>query len=297
MAQIKIAAIMRAGAFSPNHIGNDASILSNVAEQLRRRGCEVNIYSEEQLNAGAVTEPVVINMCREQRSLRVLDGMQELGVTVINSPAGIANCIRERQTRILVGSNIPFPESVITSTDVVIRDELARRGVDKCWIKRADNYAMHKEDVSYVRTPDEAQEVLQEYFLRGITRAVISRHVKGDIVKFYGVLGSPFFYWYFPYDPDHHADIADSEKSGIMEESLRELCTAAARELNVMVYGGDAVIDPQGNITLIDFNDWPSFAPCRSAAATAIAKAVMALVKPRRTARTAQVQSSDGTTK
>lgn len=277
---------MRAGAFSPNHIGNDASILSTVAEQLRRRGCEVNVYSEEQLNAGAVTEPVVINMCREQRSLRVLEEMQQRGVTVVNAPAGIADCIRERQTRILIGSNIPFPESVITSTDVVIKDELVRRGIDKCWVKRGDNYAMHKEDVSYVRTPDEAQEVLQEYFLRGISRAVITRHVKGDIVKFYGVLGSSFFYWYFPYDPDHFAS-ADPDDSKSIEAALKQLCSNAARELNVMVYGGDAVIDSAGNITLIDFNDWPSFAPCRAAAATAIAKAVMALVKPRRSAKPA----------
>lgn len=281
MAQIKIAAIMRAGAFSPNHIGNDASILSGVAEQLRRRGCEVNVYSEEQLNAGAVSEPVVINMCREQRSLKLLEQMERDGKTVINSPQGIADCIRERQTRIFIGSNIPFPESVITSTDVVIKGELERRGIDKCWIKRADNYAMHKEDVSYVRTPDEAQEVLQEYFLRGITRAVITRHVKGDIVKFYGVLDSSFFYWYFPYDPDHHQP-ADPEASAAIESRLRRLCTAAATELNVMVYGGDAVIDTGGRITLIDFNDWPSFAPCRAAAATAIAKAVMGRVKPRR---------------
>lgn len=275
MAQIKIAAIMRAGAFSPNHIGNDASILSGVAEQLRRRGCEVNVYSEEQLNNGAVTEQVVINMCREQRSLATLEAMQQQGVIVVNSPAGIANCVRERQTRIIIGSNIPFPESVITKTDVVVRDELQRRGIDKCWVKRGDNYAMHKEDISYVRTPDEAQEVLQEYFLRGISRAVITRHVKGDIVKFYGVLGSPFFFWYYPYDPVH-ATLVDGEE---LESKLKEICVTAARELNVMIYGGDAIVDAAGNITLIDFNDWPSFAPCRAQAATAIAKAVIALVK------------------
>lgn len=284
MAQIKIAAIMRAGAFSPNHIGNDANILSTVAEQLRRRGCEVNVYSEEDLNAGKVSESVVINMCREQRSLRVLETMQCNGATVVNAPQGIADCIRERQTRILIGSNIPFPESVITSTDVVVKDELTRRGIDKCWVKRGDNYAMHKEDVSYVRTPEEAQEVLQEYFLRGITRAVISRHVKGDKVKFYGVLGSSFFHWYFPYDPYHFA-AAGADGSKDFENKLRQLCASAARELNVMVYGGDAMIDADGNITIIDFNDWPSFAPCRAAAATAIAKAVMALIKPRRTPR------------
>ena len=56
MAEIKIAAVLRAGIYSPNHIGNDAAILNLVADQLRKRGCEVNMYSEEQLAAGAVSE-------------------------------------------------------------------------------------------------------------------------------------------------------------------------------------------------------------------------------------------------
>ena len=35
MADIQIAGIMRAGAYSPNHIGNDAAIFNAAAEQLR----------------------------------------------------------------------------------------------------------------------------------------------------------------------------------------------------------------------------------------------------------------------
>ena len=46
MSDIVIAGIMRAGAYSPNHIGNDAAIFNATAEQLRKRGCEVNVYSE-----------------------------------------------------------------------------------------------------------------------------------------------------------------------------------------------------------------------------------------------------------
>lgn len=56
MSEIKIAGIMRAGAYSPNHIGNDAAIFNVTADQLRKRGCEVKIYSEEQLAAGDVKE-------------------------------------------------------------------------------------------------------------------------------------------------------------------------------------------------------------------------------------------------
>lgn len=121
MATIQIAAIMRAGVFSPNHIGNDATILNTVAEQLRKRGCEVNIYSEEEFCAGPVSEPVIISMGRERRTTDLLQSLEDQGRLVINSGYGIENCIRERQARILLGSNIPYPASIIVDTDEAVR--------------------------------------------------------------------------------------------------------------------------------------------------------------------------------
>ena len=44
MSEIKIAGVMRAGVYSPNHIGNDAAIFNATADQLRKRGFVVNIY-------------------------------------------------------------------------------------------------------------------------------------------------------------------------------------------------------------------------------------------------------------
>lgn len=72
MAEIVIAGIMRAGAYSPNHIGNDAAIFNATADQLRKRGCTVNIYSEDQFISGKVSERIILNMCREQESIRLL---------------------------------------------------------------------------------------------------------------------------------------------------------------------------------------------------------------------------------
>ncbi len=213
MAEIKIAAVMRAGAFSPNHIGNDTAILNIVAEQLRKRGCEVNIYSEEQLMAGKVTERIIVNMCREHKSIDILQKMEDDGCLVINSGYGIENCIRERMTRILVGSNIPYPESLIVSTDEAVRDRLVKAKYTRCWIKRGDFHTMHKEDVSYARHAEEAQEVLQEYFLRGIKRAVINRHLEGDLIKFYGIAGTQFFYWFYPF-VDHYSKYGKEEING-----------------------------------------------------------------------------------
>lgn len=287
MADIKIAAIMRAGAYSPNHIGNDAAILNAVVEQLRKRGCEVNVYSEEQLNAGEVSEQVIVNMCREQQSIARLQKYEDEGRLVINSGYGIENCTRERMTRILIGHGIPYPDSLIVDTDEVVKQRLKESGFSSAWIKRGDGCAMHKEDVSYVRHPEEAQEVLQEYFLRGIRRAVINRHLIGDLIKFYGVAGSDFFYWFYPYDEGHSKyglEAINGKSCGIEfdKERMRAICREASEVLDVKVYGGDCIISPEGDIRIIDFNDWPSFAPCRAAAAPHIAKCVLSAVKARR---------------
>ena len=91
MAEIKIAGIMRAGIYSPNHIGNDAAILNIVAEQLRKRGFEVNTYSEEQFCAGKVTEHIILNMCRQPASIELLQQREDDGDLVLNSGYGIEN--------------------------------------------------------------------------------------------------------------------------------------------------------------------------------------------------------------
>ncbi|MEZ3590259.1 MAG: hypothetical protein K1V84_04405 [Muribaculaceae bacterium] len=287
MAEIKIAGIMRAGAYSPNHIGNDAAIFNAMADQLRKRGCEVNVYSEEQFNAGDVKEEIIVNMCREQRSIERLQQLENEGRLVINSGYGIENCTRERMTRILVGSNIPYPESLIVNTDEVVKGALKKAGFTQCWIKRGDFHAMHKEDVSYVRHPEEAQEVLQEYFLRGIKRAVINVHLVGDLIKFYGVQGTPFFFWFYPFDMGHskYGHEAINGKSQGLEfdkEKMRAICQNASEVLDVKVYGGDCIVSPEGDIRIIDFNDWPSFAPCRTEAAPHIAKCILNAIKQRK---------------
>ena len=145
---------------------------------------------------------------------------------------------------------------------------------------------MHKEDVSYVRHPEEAQEVLQEYFLRGIKRAVINRHLVGDLIKFYGVRDTPFFYWFYPFDEGHSKyghEAVNGHSCGIEFDvaGLRHICQQAADVLDVIVYGGDCIVDPDGTIRIIDFNDWPSFAPCRQEAAPHIAKAIIKKIKER----------------
>lgn len=275
---------MRAGAYSPNHIGNDAAIFNASADHLRKRGCEVNIYSEEQFRESDISEPIILNMCRERSSINKLQTLEEEGRLVINSGFGIENCTRERMTRILLGNKIPYPDSLIVNTNENVIDDLRNSGFSSCWIKRGDFHAMHKEDVSYCRHTEEAQEVLHEYFYRGINRAVINRHLVGDLIKFYGVSGQPFFYWFYPFDEGHSKyghEAVNGKSQGLPfdVEKVKEMCQHASEILDVKIYGGDCIVDADGTVRIIDFNDWPSFAPCRQEAAPYIAKCVLSEIK------------------
>ncbi len=275
---------MRAGAYSPNHIGNDAAIFNAAADQLRKRGCEVNIYSEDQFNTQDITEDIILNMCREQASIERLQRMEDAGRLVINSGYGIENCTRERMTRLLLGNHVPYPDSLIVNTNENVTEELLKAGFSSCWIKRGDFHAMHKEDVSYCRHPEEAQGMLHEYFYRGIKRAVINRHLVGDLIKFYGIQGQPFFFWFYPFDEGHSKygyEAVNGKSQGISfdEDYLKQICQRASEVTEVKIYGGDCIVDPDGSIRIIDFNDWPSFAPCRKEAAPYIAKCVLAAIR------------------
>ena len=284
---MRIAGIMRAGAYSPNHIGNDAAIFNAAADELRKRGCVVDIFSEERFIESDIDADVVLNMCREQASIAKLQSLEDKGVIVINSGYGIENCTREKMTRLLMGHGIPYPDSLIVNTNESVGRELVEAGFSSCWIKRGDFHAMHKEDVSYCRHIEEAQDMLQEYCLRGIRRAVINRHLEGDLVKFYGISGQPFFYWFYPFDMGHSKygyEAVNGKSQGIpfSEDYLREICQKASDTLEVKVYGGDCIVDQDGSIRIIDFNDWPSFAPCRKEAAPFIANCVLKTIRDKR---------------
>ena len=226
-------------------------------------------------------------MCRERESYLRLQQLEDNGALVINSGYGVENCVRERLTRIMMSRSIPYPDSLIVDTDEVVKNKLADAGISACWIKRGESHTKHHEDVTYARHPQEAQEMLQEFFLRGIKRAVINRHQPGDLVKFYGVRGTSFFHWFYPFDNDHskygkEAINGPSHNLPFNVESLKADCAKAADILDVQVYGGDCIVAEDGTYKIIDFNDWPSFAPCRAEAAIVIARMVMNQIKNRR---------------
>src|SRR5206468_2924253 len=96
----------------------------------------------------------------------------------------------------------------------------------------------------------------------GIPQAVLQRHVAGVVLKFYAVADA-FLAWYPP--PATRVALAPAQMS-----ALERLVARAARAVGLEVFGGDVVLGADA-LRLIDLNDWPSYAPCRPAAARAIA--------------------------
>ncbi|MGM9759550.1 MAG: hypothetical protein ACI30I_05470 [Parabacteroides sp.] len=280
MDKLTIAGIRRGNQFSPNHVGNDAAIFALTADHLRKLGCVVNEYVETDLLLRDPQEKAIFNMVRDWRSIHKLQALEDRGYRVINSGYGIENCTREKMTRLLMNAGISHPRSLILQTDEDPTEALEQAGFENCWIKRGDFHAIHREDVTYVRNVEEAKSILKEYAIRGIPNAVINEHLVGDLVKFYGVEGTDFFYWFYPSNM-HHSKFGLEAINGTAKglpfevDQLREICNQAAKVLNTQIYGGDCIVSETGEMHLIDFNDWPSFAPCRDAAAPCIAQRIL----------------------
>jgi hypothetical protein len=285
MIRQTIAGIRRTPIFSPNHIGNDAAIFNGTADYLREKGYHVPVHTEQEYIYLSEKPMRLFTMQRLREAVRILKQQEEAGCKAVNSAFGIENCGREQMTHLLIEHQIPCPESLIVGTCESLIPLLERNGFSACWLKRADFHAIHREDVTYARHPEEAQEMMAEYALRGISRVVINKHLPGDLIKFYGVAGSDFFYWFYPCENSHskfgHERI-NGKARGIpfCEEELRDLCVRAAEALKVTIYGGDCIVSPDGALHFIDFNDWPSFAPCRREAIPAIGDMILKITAP-----------------
>lgn len=263
-----IAAILRAGKFSPNHIANDAAILHAVAAELRMRGCSVNVYSEEEFCNSRIDEEVILSMARGNSALAKLQKLEDEGRTVVNSAYGIDNCTRMVMVRLLDGAGVRQPEFIVADTDTDIRKKLKKAGFGACWVKKGNAPLHHLEDICRCRHPEEAQEILHEFFFRGILRAVVSKYVDGESVRFYGIRNSGWFHCFLPFSA--------GEASAELKDKVRTMAMEAAATLGVDIFGGDMVLTPEGECFLVNFDDWPSFAPIRKEAAKAIARSVMA---------------------
>lgn len=274
---MKILGIKRSTQYSPNHINNDDTIFNLTTAALSDAGMQVTVIREEEfLGFDSDGYDRIYAMARNRDVIKALQSKERNGALVINSSFGIENCYRSNVTRLLMDHDISMPPSRIVATEGISEADFEGLG-HSFWIKRGDFHAIHKEDVTFVPNALEGCEIIGEYRMRGIEEAVICENLVGDLVKFYGVADASFFYWFYPYDHNHHkyreyeAINGQSSYFPFDEDELQHIAEKSSQAVDVPIYGGDAIIGAQGDIRIIDFNDWPSFAPCRKEASVAIA--------------------------
>ncbi|MBI4375007.1 MAG: hypothetical protein HY549_01015, partial [Elusimicrobia bacterium] len=83
-----------------------------------------------------------------------------------------------------------------------------------------------------------------------------------------------WFTWFY-HDP------STARKLPFEIEDLAFQAETAARAIKLEIFGGDAIISPEGPIYIIDINSWPSFARVRAEASVQIARRLRARLRER----------------
>jgi glutathione synthase/RimK-type ligase-like ATP-grasp enzyme len=255
--------------YSPGrHRSNDALLLEQVGQALRANGLSIELTTIDR--AAAAREPalLVFSMCQGRAALDALAGWEAEGTRIVNSPRASFNTYRDHLPSLMRRAGVPFPPTMLISTLSPVQPEAGdvNGGV---WLKRGDVHASVAADVQRIDSVERLRAAVAEFARRGIVQAALQTHQRGEEIKFYGVAGGAFFYWFYP------DGRPDAMRTDFRTDDLQQLAEDAAAAAGLEVFGGDVIVSPDGDLTLIDLNDWPSFAPCRDAAAQAIATYLM----------------------
>ena len=258
---MRIVGIQRSTTFSPGrHADNDRLILEATSRVLQRHGCSVDLMAEEDVGRVAISASAVFSMCQGSRANQILQGIESDGALIINPPAAAMACHRARLYHRLGQDRGVMVPTILVATQGEHGIPSAFRGKGSLWVKRGDVHATQRGDVVRVLGEEEYRATLRDFCQRGISEATVERHLEGEVVKFYGVVDSPFFRFYSE---------SDCKICPVTFAAARPGIEQVVRRLGLEVYGGDAVVTSAG-VVVIDVNDWPSFANFRAEAAEVI---------------------------
>ena len=274
---MKILGISRDPKYSPNATDRDAAIFQATASRLARHH-HVSLISEEFFISVDLEEfDAVFSMARSHSVLTALaEAESTMGLQVFNAAHALLAATRVKQAEVFQEKGVPQPAFAVCQS----LDANLPALPFPFWLKRSDACAQHTGDVRFIGDEQAWAEAVTDFSARAVSEALALEHVQGDVVKFYGVEGTSFFYasvvsattGYSKFGLERHN--GEPHHYAYNAEALRQAANVAARALGLTIYGGDAIVSPDGHFYIIDFNDWPSFAACRKVAAKAIAERI-----------------------
>lgn len=267
--------VSRSAIFSPHSEERDAAIFSAVVDGLKDAGHTVQTISEDKLKQVPTQLDGVFTMSRSKKALQLLKVAETRNIPIFNSPKSLLENTRTKISELFDNECIPTPRCY----------SITRAGLPSLsypfWIKRGDACAQDATDVCFVTSKEEYKDALLQYEERNVTNLLAVEHLEGDLVKFYGVEGTNFFFSYYPTLGQQFSKFGLEEINGLPKffpfeaSALKQEADRAARLTGFVIYGGDCVISADGSFKIIDFNDWPSFSLCRELAARAIVERII----------------------
>lgn len=257
----RLLGLYREKQYSPGrHQSNDVLLLDQIAHRLREREFAVDLMTLAEANGHRSDATIVFSMCQGRSALEDLARWERDGVRIINSPRAALNTHRDRLPALMFEAAVSFPPTYLVGTRGT--PDLHSLDLDAgIWLKRGDVHASVTADVQWVDSRERLAAGLAEFSRRGLEMAALQAHRAGDEIKFYGVADG-FFHWFYS---------GEAQKYPFSFAQLETLARQAATAAGLDIFGGDVIVSTAGELTLIDLNDWPSFAPCRERASYAIA--------------------------
>lgn len=284
----RILAVRRAHPFSPSRVEADAAILGEVEACFAEDGYEVMEVEEDDFASMPTSEirrfGKVFHMARRMATLHKLS---MLDVPVVNRPQSVM-CVsksREMTFSMLQQADVPLPRwwAYDPEEDEMFQCEPALQELLPGWVKAMRTDGVRAGDVTLVTTSLEADSRVMELAAQSVPDIVVMQHVEGDLLKVYVVMsaadsddGGMFLQTFYPQE-NGYSKFGISElyntplaRNRFRQERLKEIARRIGAVLRLEVFGFDAIVEPDGNIVVIDVNDWPSFSVCRNASANAI---------------------------
>lgn len=254
IAVVDVLLIERAENLSSIGGNGDRLIMSSTADVLRRDGHVVSETSEEHvhnflLKQGRDLPSLILSMGRSPEILEWLRCAENAGVRVINTPKSIRRCSRKYLHTALLRHGL-LPEGN------------ENKGF---WVKAGNTSGVHAGNVQYHASYTEAIKAIRLLDRSGYDDCVITSHIEGEVIKFYGVGDNVYF---AVFDSDKHCLSLPIDQ---LKQLQHQVCVLI-KDIGLEVYGGDAVITHEGSVHVIDLNDWPSFSCCSLEASEAIGR-------------------------
>ena len=287
--QPRLLAISRDARYSPNNEAKDAVIFSATLETLQRQGWQVEICSEDEWSSRGVRSvdgrfDVIAHMSRKMRSLMRLE---RVPIPVVNAPHAVRTVAKSREMTLTLlqqaGIDVPQWWAYDPEEDEMFMCEPHLQQLLPGWVKAMREEGAQPADVRFVSTPLEADTCILQLASEHVPDIVVTKHIDGELVKCYVVMcdEAPIFLHWFRPQESGYSKFGEAEQQNrqlkdvaIDEIQLRALSQRIGNTLGLQVFGFDAILQPDGALTVIDVNDWPSFSVCREEAAEAIAKMI-----------------------